>query len=154
MVKCTMANYPEDNCDEIVIYDKHVKYEKSVTSYVALCRVEVENDATYQKCGLAKLVAATQDTNGQKQLFATITGNSNTVSTVQTGTGQHYLNVAAQGNGNSATVNQSGSTANAASITLINAGAPASVNLTQSGGQNYTITQTCYTVCGTVTVRQ
>ena len=99
-------------------------------------------------------VSASQDTNGQKQLFATITGNSNTVSTVQTGTGSHYLNVAAQGNGNSATVNQSGSTANAASITLINAGAPASVNLTQSGGQNYTITQTCYTVCGTVTVRQ
>ena len=104
--------------------------------------------------GNNNIVAATQDTNGQKQLFATITGNSNTVSTVQTGTGQHYLNVAAQGNGNSATVNQSGSTANAASITLINAGAPASVNLTQSGGQNYTITQTCYTVCGTVTVRQ
>ena len=96
----------------------------------------------------------TQDTNGQKQLFATITGNSNTVSTVQTGTGNHYLNVNVQGNGNSATVNQSGSAANAASVTLINAGAPASVNLTQSGGQSYTITQTCYTACGTVTVRQ
>jgi len=96
----------------------------------------------------------TQDTNGQKQLFATITGNSNTVSTVQTGTGTHYLNVNLQGNGNSATVNQSGSAANNASVTLINAGAPASVNLTQTGGQSYSITQTCYTACGTVTVRQ
>jgi len=99
-------------------------------------------------------VGITQDTNGQKQLFATITGNSNTLSTVQTGTGTHYLNVNMHGTGNNATVNQSGSTANNANVTLINAGAPASVNLTQSGGASYSITQTCYTACGTVTVRQ
>ena len=59
MVKCTMANYPD--CEEIVIYDKHVKYEKSVSSYVALCRIERENDANYQRCELAKLVVATAD---------------------------------------------------------------------------------------------
>ena len=59
MVKCTMANYPD--CEDIVIYDKNVKYEKSVSSYVALCRVERENDANYQKCELAKLVVATED---------------------------------------------------------------------------------------------
>ena len=99
-------------------------------------------------------VGITQDTNGQKQLFASITGNTNTVNTVQTGTGQHYLNVNVQGNGNSAIVNQSGAVANNASITLINSGSPASVNLTQTGGQSYSITQTCYTACGTVTVRQ
>jgi len=59
MIKCTMANYP--NCEEIVIFDKHARYEKSVTSYVALCRIESENGYSYQKCELAKLEAATED---------------------------------------------------------------------------------------------
>jgi hypothetical protein len=59
MVKCTMANYP--NCEEIVVYDKNVDFEKSVSSYVALCRVEIEYGANYQKCELAKLVVATED---------------------------------------------------------------------------------------------
>lgn len=59
MVKCTMANYPD--CEEIIIYDKNKNYEKAVSSYVALCRIERENDANYQKCELAKLVAATAD---------------------------------------------------------------------------------------------
>ena len=59
MVKCTMANYPD--CEDIVIYDKNVKYEKAVSSYVALCRIENENDVNYQKCEIAKLVAATED---------------------------------------------------------------------------------------------
>ena len=59
MVKCTMANYPD--CEEIVIYDKNVKYEKAVSSYVALCRIESEIGANYQRCELAKLVAATED---------------------------------------------------------------------------------------------
>jgi hypothetical protein len=57
VVKCTMANYPD--CEDIVIYDKNVAYEKAVSSYVALCRLEKENDANYQKCEIAKLVAAT-----------------------------------------------------------------------------------------------
>jgi len=64
MVKCTMANYPD--CEEIVIYDKNVAYEKAVSSYVALCRIEVENGANYQKCELAKLVAATEDKSSKK----------------------------------------------------------------------------------------
>ena len=59
MIKCTMANYPD--CEEIVIYDKNEKYEKAVSSYVALCRIERENEANYQKCELAKLVVATED---------------------------------------------------------------------------------------------
>ena len=58
-IKCTMANYPD--CEDIVIYDKNVKYEKAVSSYVALCRLETENDINYQRCELAKLVAATEE---------------------------------------------------------------------------------------------
>ena len=55
---------------------------------------------------------------------------------------------------NSATVSQTNG-GNNANITLINAGSPASVNLTQTGGQSYGITQTCYTAaCGTITLRQ
>jgi hypothetical protein len=102
-------------------------------------------------------VGIVQSNDVQKQMFASITGNSNTLNTTQSGSGAHYLSVNMSGNGNSATVNQnnSGSSgANSAQITLTNSGAPASVNLTQTGGQSYSISQTCYTTCGTVTVRQ
>jgi hypothetical protein len=99
-------------------------------------------------------VGIVQSNNTQKQIFASITGNNNTITTSQTGTGQHYLNITETGNGNSAVVNQSGNTNNAATIVLNNQGAPASVNLTQTGGQVYSITQTCVTTCGTVTVKQ
>jgi hypothetical protein len=107
--------------------------------------------------GNLNTVGITQTGNARNQLFASVTGNSNTVTTSQTGTSNGYISVTATGNGNSATVTQSNTGAvgaNNASITLINSGAPASVNLTQTGGQNYSITQNCSTTCGTVTVRQ
>jgi len=93
---------------------------------------------------------------GPKQAFSVINGNLNTETVSQTGLGQHFLDVSLTGNGNSATVNQSGNTPNSAQIYLTNAGGPASVNLTQTGGQSYSISQTCVqaTGCGTVTVRQ
>jgi len=93
---------------------------------------------------------------GPKQAFSVINGNLNTETVSQTGLGQHFLDVSLTGNGNSAVVNQSGNTPNSAQIYLTNAGGPASVNLTQTGGQSYSISQTCVqaTGCGTVTVRQ
>ena len=99
-------------------------------------------------------VSINQSNNTQKQAFVSANGNNNTIQTTQTGTGAHYVSVTEVGNGNSAIVNQSGSTANTATISLTNAGAPASVNLTQTGGQSYSVQQTCYTTCGTITVRQ
>ena len=100
-------------------------------------------------------VSVTQSNNTQKQAFVSANGNNNIIQTTQSGTGAHYVSVTEIGNGNSAIVNQSGNTANTASITLTNAGAPASVNLTQTGGQSYSVQQTCYTTaCGTITVRQ
>ena len=99
-------------------------------------------------------ISVTQNNNTQKQAFVSANGNNNTVQTTQTGTGAHYVSVTEVGNGNSAVVSQSGSTANTATITLTNAGAPASVNLTQTGGQSYSVQQTCYSSCGTITVRQ
>jgi hypothetical protein len=107
--------------------------------------------------GNLNTVGITQTGTARNQLFASVTGNSNTVTTSQTGTSNGYISVSATGNGNSAVVNQSNTGAggaNNASITLVNSGAPASVNLTQTGGQSYGISQTCYTTCGTVTVRQ
>jgi hypothetical protein len=99
-------------------------------------------------------VSVSQSNNTQKQAFVSANGNNNTIQTTQSGTGAHYVSVTEVGNGNSAVVNQSGSTANTATITLTNAGAPASVNLTQTGGQSYSVQQTCYTTCGTITVKQ
>ena len=107
--------------------------------------------------GNLNTVGITQTGTARNQLFATVSGNSNSITTSQTGTSAGYININATGNGNSAVVNQSNTGAsgtNNASITLINNGSPASVNLTQTGGQNYSVTQSCATACGTVTVRQ
>jgi hypothetical protein len=107
--------------------------------------------------GNLNTVGITQTGNARNQLFATVNGNSNSITTSQTGTSAGYINISASGNGNSAVVNQSntGATgANNANITLINNGAPASVNLTQTGGQSYSVTQSCVTTCGTITVKQ
>ena len=107
--------------------------------------------------GNLNTVGITQTGTARNQLFASVTGNSNTVTTSQTGTSASYISVSATGNSNSATVTQTNTGAagaNSASISLVNSGAPASVNLIQTGGQSYSITQTCYTTCGTITVRQ
>ena len=96
------------------------------------------------------------DGTTQKQTFASVNGNNNTINASQTGLGNHYLDVSLNGNGNSATVNQYGNTANAATLSLTNAGGPASVNLTQTGGQVYNISTVCVQAggCAPITVRQ
>ena len=58
MIKCTVTNYP--NCDVFEIYDKNVANERAISNFVALCRVELENDFNYKKCEIAKLVAGTK----------------------------------------------------------------------------------------------
>jgi hypothetical protein len=85
-----------------------------------------------------------------------ITGNNNDVNTTQSGSGNHWLSVSLIGDGNAVSVNQSGSLQNKANISLINAGGPSSVSLIQTGGQTYSITQTCVTPsgCGTLTIKQ
>ena len=90
------------------------------------------------------------------QAFTQISGNSNSMNTTQSGNGGHFLDVSLSGGGNGATVVQSGDTQNKATISITNAGGPASINLTQTGGQVFSIQQTCVTItgCGTTTVRQ
>ena len=58
LIKCDSYNYPD--CELFVIYDKNVKNEREISNYVALCRVELENDYNYKKCEIAKLVAGTE----------------------------------------------------------------------------------------------
>lgn len=53
------------DCDIIDIYDKKVKGERVISSYVALCRKEYEKvdtytGYTYDKCEIAKLIAGTE----------------------------------------------------------------------------------------------
>jgi hypothetical protein len=90
------------------------------------------------------------------QSFTSISGNNNILNTTQIGTGQHFLDVTLTGDSNSVTATQSGSIKNSATINLTNAGGPASVNLIQTGGQTYSVSQTCITPsgCGTVVIRQ
>ena len=68
MIKCTTTNYP--NCDVFEVYDKSHLLEKdgdknkfderAISNFVALCRVELENNINYKKCEIAKLVAGTK----------------------------------------------------------------------------------------------
>ena len=58
LVECTKANYP--NCDVYYIYDKEVENERAISTHVAICRKELENGFTYDRCGNAKIVAGTK----------------------------------------------------------------------------------------------
>ena len=58
MIKCTTTNYPD--CDIFEVYDKNVANERAISNFVALCRVELENEFNYKKCEIAKLVAGTK----------------------------------------------------------------------------------------------
>lgn len=58
LIKCSLSNYP--NCDLIEVYDKKISNYKNIDNFVALCRKEYENDFTYNKCEIAKLVAGSK----------------------------------------------------------------------------------------------
>ena len=45
-----------EDCDRFVIFDKGVKSEEKVSSFVALCYIEYENYYPYEKCELGKLI--------------------------------------------------------------------------------------------------
>jgi len=58
MRECDFSNYPD--CDRFTIYDKKVKNENVISSYVAICRKDYENMYTYEKCEIARLVAGSE----------------------------------------------------------------------------------------------
>ena len=58
LIECNSANYP--NCEKFVVYDKNTTNERVISSYVALCRKEIEETYTYDKCEIAKLFAGTK----------------------------------------------------------------------------------------------
>lgn len=63
LVECTKANYPD--CDVFYIYDKKVKNERAISTFTAICRKELENDYTYDKCEIAKIIAGTELKDGK-----------------------------------------------------------------------------------------
>jgi hypothetical protein len=77
MIECNLANYQacdpgsatqnidcNPSCDKFIVYDKEVRNERKISSYVALCRKEVHTELydtyTYEKCEIAKIVAGTE----------------------------------------------------------------------------------------------
>jgi hypothetical protein len=54
-VLCTLQNYP--NCNSIRIYNEYVNGTYK-TNFVSICRKEIDNDKTYDKCELAQLMVA------------------------------------------------------------------------------------------------
>ena len=60
-ILCNLRNYPD--CDVFEIYDANVKNEKVISSFVALCRREHENNYNYDKCEIAKLIAGSEILN-------------------------------------------------------------------------------------------
>ena len=58
LIVCTKANYPE--CDVFYIYDKEVDNERAISTFVSLCRKELENGDSYNKCETAKMIGGTR----------------------------------------------------------------------------------------------
>jgi fibronectin-binding autotransporter adhesin len=89
----------------------------------------------------------------KQQAFTNVVGDGNLLALSQSGS-QNYADVSVNGPSNSVNLLQTGNSANKATISLTNAGSPSSVAVTQSGGQVYSISQTCVSSCGTVTIHQ
>lgn len=51
---CNKNNYP--NCSIFEVYDSKIENIEKVSSFVALCRKEIENNYVYDKCELGKMV--------------------------------------------------------------------------------------------------
>lgn len=60
---CTKANYP--NCDVFYIYNKNVSNERAISTFVSICRKELENGYTFDKCENAKIIAGTRLVNAE-----------------------------------------------------------------------------------------
>lgn len=58
LILCTYANYPD--CELFEVYDKEVNNEMAVQSFVALCRKDFENERTFDRCEVAKIIAGTE----------------------------------------------------------------------------------------------
>jgi hypothetical protein len=54
-IECRIDNYP--NCNRYTIYDKGVKNQRTVSTFVSLCRIEEKNSYIYEKCELGKIMA-------------------------------------------------------------------------------------------------
>lgn len=95
-------------------------------------------------------------TGGTKGVFATVSGNANSVTVEQKDNGNHYLDLALTGGSKTVSITQQGSASHMASINL--SGLATGLTLTQSGStqQFYSITHSCATAggCGTISVTQ
>ena len=91
-----------------------------------------------------------------KGVFATVSGNSNSLTVDQQNSGSHYAEVNLSGGSKTVSIAQSGSASHMASVTL--SGQSTSLDLQQTGStqQFYSITHNCATAggCGAITVRQ
>lgn len=91
-----------------------------------------------------------------KGVFATVSGNNNSLTLDQKNSGSHYADVNLLDGNKTVNITQQGSASHMASITL--SGQPTSLSLTQSGStqQFYSITHNCATAggCAAITVTQ
>lgn len=55
IIYCTKLNYPK--CDAFLMFDKKIQNERMISGFAALCRSERDNDRSYMKCEVAKVVA-------------------------------------------------------------------------------------------------
>ena len=95
-------------------------------------------------------------TGGTKGVFATVGGNTNSITVQQQDNGNHYLDLTLTGGNKTVNITQQGSASHMASINL--GGLATGLTLTQSGStqQFYSITHSCATAggCGTISVTQ
>jgi len=48
--------FGEEDCDRFVVFDKNIKNEEKISSFISLCHIEYENYYPYEKCELGKLI--------------------------------------------------------------------------------------------------
>ncbi len=54
-IECRVNNYP--NCNAYTVYGKEVKNQRTISTFVTLCRIEEKNNYIYEKCEIGKIMA-------------------------------------------------------------------------------------------------
>ena len=58
LIECNFVNYP--NCDSFLVYDKEVDDERTISTFVVICRKISQENYVYDQCEIAKIIAGTK----------------------------------------------------------------------------------------------
>lgn len=147
----------DDGSQDASAYGGHV-IKSNIDGNLNDVSVIQRNNTTYSQghfvdlnvVGNSNVIDLKQISDYGKDIFASVTGNSNSITVYQHDNANHFADITLTGNGHTVNLEQSGTGVKNATIDLTYGSASSTLNLNQFGStpQSYSFTQTCYDLGG------